>query len=86
MVVGWYKHKNESYRIFEALQNINNMDANIITIAIAKNETGFCDSNCRQWKRFWYNAEKERNWIKNMNHRAMELRDTYRIPKYRYKK
>jgi hypothetical protein len=42
------------------------MDANIITIAIAKNETGFV-FKLPTMKRFWYNAEKERNsWIKKI--------------------
>jgi signal transduction histidine kinase/tetratricopeptide (TPR) repeat protein len=73
--------KMNLYRIFqEALQNINKYaDANIITIAIAKNETGFCIQIADNGKGFDIMQKKKGIGLKNMNHRAMELKGQFSI-------
>lgn len=73
--------KMNLYRIFqEALQNINKYaDANIITIAIAKGGTGISIQISDNGKGFDVTQTKKGIGLKNMNHRAMELKGQFSI-------
>jgi signal transduction histidine kinase len=68
--------KMNLYRIFqEALQNINKYaDASIVTITIAKSETGISIQIADNGKGFDVTQTKIGIGLKNMAHRAMELR------------
>jgi signal transduction histidine kinase len=73
--------KMNLYRIFqEALQNINKYaDASIVTIAIAKSETGISIQIADNGKGFDVTQTKKGIGLKNMNHRAMELKGQFSI-------
>ncbi|WP_281635179.1 tetratricopeptide repeat-containing sensor histidine kinase [Flavobacterium marginilacus] len=73
--------KMNLYRIFqEALQNINKYaDANLITIAIAKNETSISIQIADNGKGFDVTHTKKGIGLKNMNHRTMELKGQFSI-------
>lgn len=73
--------KMNLYRIFqEALQNINKYaDASIVTIAIAKSETGISIQIADNGKGFDVTQTKKGIGLKNMNHRAMELMGQFSI-------
>ncbi|PJJ08103.1 signal transduction histidine kinase [Flavobacterium sp. 1] len=73
--------KMNLYRVFqEALQNINKYaDAYIITIAIAKSETGISIQIADNGKGFDLTQAKKGIGLKNMNHRAMELKGQFSI-------
>jgi signal transduction histidine kinase/tetratricopeptide (TPR) repeat protein len=73
--------KMNLYRIFqEALQNINKYaDASIVTIVIAKSETGISIQIADNGKGFDVTQTKKGIGLKNMNHRAMELKGQFSI-------
>jgi len=73
--------KMNLYRIFqEALQNINKYaDAHVITIAIAKSETGISIQIADNGKGFDLTQSKKGIGLKNMNHRAMELKGQFSL-------
>lgn len=73
--------KMNLYRIFqEALQNINKYaDAYTIKIAIAKSETGISIQIADNGKGFDVTQTKKGIGLKNMKHRAMELKGQFSI-------
>lgn len=73
--------KMNLYRIFqEALQNSNKYaDASIVTIVIAKSETGISIQIADNGKGFDVTQTKKGIGLKNMNHRAMELKGQFSI-------
>lgn len=73
--------KMNLYRIFqEALQNINKYaDAHVIKIAIAKSETGISIQIADNGKGFEITQTKKGIGLKNMNHRATELKGQFSI-------
>ena len=73
--------KMNLYRIFqEALQNINKYaEANVITITIAKSETGISIQIADNGKGFDVTQSKKGIGLKNMNHRATEFHGQFSI-------
>jgi len=73
--------KMNLYRIFqEALQNINKYaEANIITITIAKSGTGISIQIADNGKGFDVTLAKKGIGLKNMTHRAMELKGQFSL-------
>lgn len=73
--------KMNLYRVFqEALQNINKYaDACVITIAIAKSETGISIQIADNGKGFDVTQTKKGIGLKNMDHRATELKGQFSV-------